>query len=139
MSAELDIAFPRVKEAEGYRMYPYKDTVGIMTIGYGCALDNGWPEPFAAAVAKIQLEQAELDALDVPGYLDLSPMRRSVLIEMVFNLGLTHLLQFTHFIAALKAGDYKTAAAEMLDSKWATQVGDRARRLARIMELGTDT
>ena len=139
MSVELDIAFPRVKSAEGYRMYPYKDSVGVTTIGYGCALDIGWPEPFAAAVAKLQLAQAEMDARDVPGYLDLSPMRRSVVIEMVFNLGLTHVMQFTHFVAALKAGDYKTAAAEMLDSKWATQVGDRARRLARIMEVGTDT
>jgi lysozyme len=138
MSAELDLAFPRVKDAEGYRMFPYRDTVGVATIGYGCALDTGWPEPFAAAVAKLQLEQAELEARDLPGYLNLSPLRRSVLIEMVFNLGLAHVLQFTHFLAALKSADYKTAAVEMLDSKWATQVGDRARRLARIMETGAD-
>jgi lysozyme len=39
-------------------------------------------------------------------------------------------------LAALEQGDYETAAKEMLDSKWARQVGDRANRLAKMMEDG---
>ena len=38
--------------------------------------------------------------------------------------------------AALAAGDYEKAAAEMLDSKWAVQVGNRSRELARQMRVG---
>ena len=39
-------------------------------------------------------------------------------------------------LAALEAGDYKTAAKEMLDSVWARQVKSRAKKLAQIMETG---
>ena len=138
MSAAADLALPRVKLNEGYRALPYTDSQGVLTIGYGCALDVGWPEPFAAAVAKLELESAERDAQTIAGYDALDPLRRSVLIEMAFNLGMPHLLGFKKFLAAISKLDFKTAAAEMRDSQWAKQVGARAQRLARIIETGTD-
>ena len=137
MSAELDIALPRVKSAEGFRPSVYLDTVGVQTIGYGCALQD-WPEPFASAVAKIQLEQAETECASITGYLDLDPTRRSVLIEMMFNLGPTRLSGFHDLLRAIRDKDYTAAKEAMLDSKWAMQVKGRAVRLATIMETGVD-
>ena len=48
---------------------------------------------------------------------------------MGFNLGLTRLLKFKKFLAALEKKDYETAAIEMMDSRWAVQVKGRANRL----------
>jgi len=138
MSAELDIALPRIRDAEGYRKFPYKDSVGVQTIGYGCALDTGWPETFAAAVCKLQVEEAETECMELDFWNDLDPLRRSVLIEMVFNLGIDRFLGFHRMLAAVKAKDWTAAANEMLASRWAQQVGGRANRLARIMESGAD-
>jgi len=39
-------------------------------------------------------------------------------------------------VAALERGDYARAAAEMLDSAWSAQVGDRASELADMMRTG---
>ena len=52
---------------------------------------------------------------------------------MAFNLGVGGLLAFTKMFAALQERDWDRAAAEMLDSRWARQVGDRAVRLAQQM------
>lgn len=70
-----------------------------------------------------------------PFFDDLTETRQDVLIDMCF-MGLGRLLEFKKMIAALKVGDYDTAAAEMLDSKWATQVGSRATELAALMQRG---
>jgi lysozyme len=55
---------------------------------------------------------------------------------MCFNLGLTRLLGFKKFLAAMEAGDWKTAGVEMLDSKWARQVGVRSTRLRDLVVEG---
>ena len=61
-------------------------------------------------------------------------MRRA-LIEMCYNMGMPRLEKFERMLSALKANDWESAAAEALNSKWAAQVGERARTLAaRIRE-----
>lgn len=39
-------------------------------------------------------------------------------------------------LAATQRGDWNKATAEMLDSRWAKQVGRRAQELAEIMKTG---
>ena len=56
-----------------------------------------------------------------------------VLVDMAFNMGY-RLKSFRRMFAALRRGDFEEAAKEMLDSKWATQVGRRAENLAEIMK-----
>lgn len=78
----------------------------------------------------------------------LSPVRKNVIYNMAFNLGITKLEKFQKMWGALRgeaAGSplkdsplpgspiYELAADEMLDSKWATQVKSRAIRLATQM------
>jgi lysozyme len=61
---------------------------------------------------------------------------QEVLANMCFNLGLTGLLGFRQTLALLQAGRYGEAAAEMLRSAWAGQVGARAERLAQKLKEG---
>ena len=48
---------------------------------------------------------------------------------MSFNLGITRLLKFKKFLTALEVKNWDNAAVEMMDSRWAKQVGPRAVRL----------
>ena len=62
--------------------------------------------------------------------------RQAVLINMAFNIGLSGLFKFKKTISAIKGGFYEKAAKEMLDSKWANQVGNRATELSEQMRTG---
>jgi lysozyme len=55
---------------------------------------------------------------------------------MCFNLGVTRLGGFVNTLAAMKRGDYEAAADGMMKSLWASQVGRRAQRLAKMMREG---
>jgi lysozyme len=58
------------------------------------------------------------------------------MVDMLFNLGLPKLLKFKNTLAAIRQGDYERAARGMLNSKWARQVGRRAKELAEMMRTG---
>jgi lysozyme len=58
------------------------------------------------------------------------------LINFVFNVGIGTALKFENAMEALKQSDYDTAAAELLDSRWSTQVGSRAQELATQIRTG---
>ena len=64
----------------------------------------------------------------------LSDERQGVLINMMYNLGWPRLSRFKRMLIAVEDGDYQLAAIEMLDSRWAEQVGNRAIELSLIME-----
>lgn len=63
----------------------------------------------------------------------LSAVRKEIIVNMAFNLGPYKLSGFVKTRAAIVTGDFDTAAAEMMDSRWATQVGNRAIRLSTAM------
>jgi len=123
---------------EGLRLKPYRDTVGKMTIGVGRNLDDvGIFKPEAMLMLDNDIQRATDDLRAAcPWVDDLQWARKAVLLNMTFNLGIGRLLEFKHTLAAVRAGDYKAAAAHMLESKWAKQVGSRAVELAKIMESG---
>ena len=66
----------------------------------------------------------------------LCEVRQEVLVNMMFNLGYTRLAGFKKMVAAVLAGNWAEAATQMLDSKWAEQVGERAQRLSKAMHKG---
>jgi lysozyme len=73
---------------------------------------------------------------NLPWWRDLSEARQRAVVNMCFNLGITRLLGFSKALAALKAGQYEEAARQFLDSRWATQVGQRAQRIAELVRKG---
>ena len=62
--------------------------------------------------------------------------RKRVILNMAFNLGVAGVLSFKKMWLALEREDYVEASHQMLDSKWAEQVGHRATRLAETMRIG---
>lgn len=132
-----DALISSVKRHEGLRLKMYKCTAGKNTIGYGRNLDDvGISADEAELMLKHDLENAEIDAKRFPVYEKLNQVRKDVLIEMVFNLGYSRLSGFKKMFAALERKDYDEAANQMLDSKWARDVGERARTLAYFMRIG---
>jgi lysozyme len=123
---------------EGFRSKPYKCTAGKLTIGYGRNLeDRGLSKDEALYLLLNDIHDAQkaVEAA-LPWSKNLTPARRGVLVNMAFNLGIGGLLKFKKMLAATEAGRYSLAAEEMLDSRWATQVGERALELADIMKTG---
>lgn len=119
---------------EGLRLHPYRDTAGKLTIGFGRNLDDvGITREEAETMIDNDIEQVRSELSRFDWFEQLDAKRRDVIMNMCFNLGLPTLLKFENMIAALSAHQYQRAADEMLDSLWANQVGERAKRLAEVM------
>ena len=125
-----------LEQDEGCRLRPYYCTGGKLTIGIGRNLeDNG----IGKAEAQFMLENdivriiKELDQM-LPFWRDLSANRQAAIVNMAFNLGTFGLSRFTKTIEFLKAEKYDEAGDEMLRSKWADQVGDRALRISQVIK-----
>mgnify|MGYP001023309749 CR=1 FL=1 len=120
---------------EGLRLKPYKDTVGKTTIGIGRNLDDVGISKDEAYLMLDNDIQRTSDSLDknLPWWKTLDEVRQRVILNMAYNLGINSLLGFKNTLAAIQAGRYNDAADGMLASKWATQVGARATRLADMM------
>jgi lysozyme len=119
---------------------PYTDSVGKTTIGVGRNLtDNGITQDEAFTLLDNDIDQALEDAKSlVSNFNDLGDVRQRVLVDMSFNLGRARLKGFKKMLAAIESGMFTTATREMLDSKWARQVGSRATRLSSMMKSGLD-
>lgn len=123
---------------EGLRLKPYKCTAGKTTIGVGRNLDDrGITQAEAFALLENDIDDVcrELDQV-WPWWRQMTDPRQQVLADMCFNLGLGRLKGFVNTIGFMKAGEYDKAADGMLASLWASQVGTRAQRLARMMREG---
>lgn len=123
---------------EGYRQFPYKDTVGKLTVGYGRNLtDVGLSRDEAGWLMERDIEKVEMALSDVyPWFESLDPVRKAVLVNMGFNLGMTRLGGFKNTLRMIESEDYEGAALGMLHSKWASQVKGRALELAEMMKTG---
>ena len=132
----LEILQHQLPIDEGMRTKPYRDTVGKLTAGVGRNLDD---VPFSADEIALMLEndirRAEQGARAlVPTFDTLTEERKAVMVNMTFNMGRAGLANFVHFLEAVDEGRWDDAATQMLASKWATQVGPRAQRLAAAMK-----
>ncbi len=127
----------RTRRYEGLRLKPYTCPAGHLTIGYGHNLENGITQETAEQLLRADLSYAQMEVgARLPWSAQLGEVRQFVLVDMCFNMGIGKLLTFRKFLAALEAGDYPQAAKEMLNSRWAGQVGRRARELAEMMQTG---
>jgi lysozyme len=138
-----------VEQHEGRRSMAYADSLGIMTVGIGLNLEQPSAKARIAALGvdydalcaqKCTLADSHIDSLfsgdldtataeaarQVPDFWNQPEEVQLAVVDMIFNMGGPRFSKFAKFIAALKARDYLTAAAEMADSKWAKQVPNRA-------------
>jgi lysozyme len=138
---DRDRLFAQLRLHEGVEHKPYKCTAGYLTIGVGRNIEErGLSDDEIDYILNndVNIATDELVAT-FDWYADLDPIRQRVVIDMVFNLGMPRFKQFKNMIAAIEAGDWMEASNQMMDSRWAQQVGLRASRLAEMMETGEDS
>jgi len=122
---------------EGFKSKVYKDSVGIETVGIGRNLvDVGVTKEEAQYLLGNDIKGAVADAEKFPWYCCLTPVRKRVIVNIIFNIGLPRFKKFKKTIAYIKAHEFDDASVEMLDSLWARQVGIRAKRLSVMMRNG---
>jgi lysozyme len=160
--ADLDRAKLRAQliKHEGKKAKVYKDTEGNPTVGVGFNLNRAGAKAKIEALGlnfeqvkagKQELSEKQIsklleDDIDAakdckavfPKFADLSDVRQRVLADMMFNVGKGKFEGFKKMIAAVKAGNFATAADEMKDSKWYGQVGRRGKTLEAMMRSGKD-
>ncbi|MCX8506382.1 MAG: lysozyme [Alphaproteobacteria bacterium] len=127
-----------LRRDEGVRAKPYKDSVGILTIGVGRNLDQvglSDSEIEFLLANDIKRVMAELDR-ELPWWRNLSNSRQTALANLGFNMGIKTLLQFKQTLSFLRNAQYDQAATELLASKYAAQVGPRAKRIAEQIRNG---
>lgn len=133
----------QVRAEENYSRLPYKDTRGFLTIGVGRAIDpavrgSGISEPEAMFMLGNDLRGALAYASNFPWWETLDPVRKRVIAQMLFQLGLPHFLEFKDLQRALTMGHWSVASQAMLDSKWALETPERVQRLSHRMATGED-
>lgn len=145
MDDNTDKLIKQIKRHEGNVMSngkhePYEDHLGYLTIGYGRLIDPEIKGGISESEAEMLLMNdlvAFMDAAKSYSWYDsLDDVRKAVIVNMLFNLGQPRFNKFVAMHEALKAQNYATAAAEMLDSRWAKQVKGRATELAEQMRTG---
>ena len=134
----VDKLIAQLKRHEGVELTPYRDTEGLMTVGVGRNLDhNGIRMVEAEFMLMNDIKDCMEEANSYHWYKDLSGVRKAVIVNMLFNLGKPRFDNFVKFQAAMAEGLYDKASTEMLDSKWAKQVGKRAVELSMQMQKDT--
>lgn len=131
----------QIKQHEGFAPKVYTCSQGKLTIGYGRNLEE---KGITKAEAEILLNNdikyfcngLKKHSKFKHIFIKLNTNRQAVLINMCFTLGVGGLSKFVKMWAALNCGNFKKAASEMLDSKWARQVKTRAIQLANQMKQG---
>jgi len=146
-------------EHEGLRLEVYQDSLGIDTIGVGRNLqdrgitkeelkaldipnidtvyEHGITEADAAYLLENDVQIVEDELLKAhPCVAELDSVRQLVLVDMAFNMGVPRLCKFKKMWNAIHEQDFRNAAKEMLDSRWAIQVKLRSTKLAHAMHHG---
>ena len=140
----MDRLLESVKKHEGYRNKVYLDTLGKRTVGVGhlCVEDfweddKEYEEKFLMEILQKDLQQAIRGArslMEEHGCADIDEKAEELLIEMVFQLGMTGVSKFKNMWKALAELNYVGASYEMLDSRWAKQTPNRAKAMAKTMK-----
>ena len=121
-----------IKKYEGFNGMPYKDETGNLTIGYGTKLPITEIEAEYLLVHRLTNIIVEMES-KCKVYKKLSLEVKAILNNMAYNMGVPNICTFKKMWKALEQTDYSKAADEMLDSKWAREVGYRAIELAEMM------
>ena len=158
MKYDINEFIKMVAKHEGIVLEPYKDSLGISTIGIGRnledrgitdgeleyigktmeeVLEKGLTEEEAYYLCMNDIAIVEKELLDrKPIVNQLNDVRQMVLVDMAFNMGVPRLLKFKNMWMAIEKVNYPLACEEMIDSRWANQVGNRAMKLSLAMKNG---
>lgn len=137
----IDTLEEQLRRDEGEVLHVYQDSLGYWTIGVGRLVDErkygGITRAEATYLLRNDIER-KTGALRAraPWIEELDPVRRAVLENMAFQMGVDGLLKFTTTLGLVRSRQYAEAAVQMLRSKWAVQTPERAHRLSEQMRTG---
>ena len=119
-----------IKANEGFRGEPYKDSMGYLTIGYGCKLPLSQEEAHYILVMRLNQTMYELQTKK-PFITILPDNIQEVLYEMAYQLGVNGCLEFKQMWVAVQKLDYETMVKEMKNSKWYKETPERVEKLIK--------
>ena len=125
-----------IKQEEGFRSRVYQCTEGYDTIGFGFAIkDLELTEDICELILKEKLIKlySRVDK-QIPFFKQLPVEIQDVILNMCYQMGVTGVSKFKKTLAYLENKEFKKAAIEMLDSRWARQTPNRARKLSNIVK-----
>ena len=156
MKYDRDTLVEKIAQHEGLVLEPYKDSLGISTIGIGRNLEGRGIDDYELMHMNKTLDEIISDGLtkeeayylcnndiDIveqelvkqkPLVMELDEARQMCLVDMGFNLGIPRLMKFKKMWEALKNNDLETASKEMIDSNWHKQTTKRCESLANVMK-----
>jgi len=141
----IDKLREELKEDEGCKNEIYLDHIGLPTFGIG-HLVTEWDQEYEKEVGTEVSEDRVNNCFQVDiwgtindckvlysNFDELPEEVQLILANMMFNLGRPRLTNFVRMREAVNKGDWQEAKIQMLDSKWANQVPNRANRLSERM------
>lgn len=140
-----DLLEAQIKRHEGSgprkhgRFLPYKDSKGILSIGWGRNLQaNGIRESEAQILLSNDIDDAIKECFaELPWFRNLDTVRQAVVTELMFNMGWPTFKQFVHTLRAIGEHDFARAAMGLRQSKWYQDVKPtRGEKLATQLESG---
>jgi len=124
-----------IKENEGFRNMPYKDTRGFLTIGYGTKLPI--TEKEASTLLESRLNNIKQELLNnKPFVTELPEFIQEVLFEMGYQLGVPKQLLFVKMWKAIENRNWDNMIKEMIDSKWYRETPNRVKKLIKRIQDG---
>lgn len=127
-------------EFEGLRLKPYHCTSGKLSIGIGRNLDDrGISEDEAMVLLANDIKIVQEELLERwPWINELPPRAQMVMMDLGFNMGVPAISNFQNMLRDLQDGNWEGAAVNLLDSRYAQQVGRRAIYNAHLLETADD-
>ena len=144
---DLEILRKQIEADEGCKYEIYLDHLGLPTFGIGhlvtesasiCFLSISRSDRVAECFNKDVGTVLEDCERLYPDFDSLPEEVQLIIANMMFNMGYPRLSKFKGMKAGVDARDWQQAADEMVDSKWYTQVPNRARRLVDRMRALAD-
>lgn len=129
----------KVCAEEGFSDVMYRCPADYWTLGYGFNLESQkMPQHIADSWLDHIVDGLEAQLNNYTFYADLDDNRKVIIIDMAYQMGVHGVMKFGNMIAAIRTKDWDKAADEMLDSRWARQTPNRARRNSQVMRAGNE-
>jgi lysozyme len=132
---------------EGIRLTPYKDSLGLWTVGVGHLIGDGkslpdsWNRQFSkeevmALFDKDYEHHKAAAESNTPQFDSMSGSMKSAFVDLAFNMGPSWMSKWPTLRKQLNAKDAAGAADNLANSKWAGQVGNRAPTIVGLVNSG---
>tara|TARA_R110000796_G_scaffold89900_1_gene193551 strand:+ start:459 stop:902 length:444 start_codon:yes stop_codon:yes gene_type:complete len=142
---DIEILKKELIEDEGCKYEIYLDHLGYKTFGIGHLCKATDPEndlEVGSEVSRERVDECFLNDIEkviedciilYDDFYTLPDEAQLIVANMMFNLGRPRLTNFIRMRKAVNEGNFAEAKIQMLDSKWAKQVPNRAERLSERM------